>query len=82
MENQIEQIDEDPEAPRIVHLSPNQRSDMLRCLAERGLSNDPKTIQKTAAAVWRATRLMSETMEHRAGGDWSPDGIAETFPAT
>lgn len=80
MHDTVEQIDEDPEAPRRVHLSPAQHTEVLRLLAERGLPTDAETVDRAAGAVWRATYLLMHTLRKRASGDWSPDRVGETFP--
>lgn len=83
LESQIEQVDENPEVDRVLHLSRYDLSNAREALAAAGLALDPASVRRAAEARFKATVAVVVELGRRAGGDWRdrPDTFPKQAPA-
>lgn len=68
------------EAESHLHASNADRRDAMELLTEQGIEADEASVTRLTVALWDAKIDLAETMERRAGGDWSARVHHERFP--
>jgi integrase len=76
----VEQIDPDPEVPRIVRPFPGHVSAAVDLLLAGGYVADTAAVDRVSQAIFQADIASAAQLQNRANGDWRPDPNVDRFP--